>query len=125
MKRLALLLVLFACLATTSAARSQQPTSKPSAPDRENVQRGDTLDIKPSPELQQALDDLAAAVQALARRITSDPELKAAAIQVASGLVTTAHQVVSEQSGVIQEALKTAADRISAQSPQQQGAKKR
>jgi Skp family chaperone for outer membrane proteins len=124
MKRLALLLVLFACLATTSAARSQQPTSKSSAPGRENVQR-DTLDIKASPELQQALDDLAAAVQALARRITSDPELKAAAIQVASGLVTTAHQVVSEQSGVIQEALKTAADRISAQSTQQQGAKKR
>jgi len=124
MKRLALLLVLFACLATTSAARFQQPTSKSSAPARENVQRGDTLDIKPSPELQQALDDLAAAVQALARRITSDPELKAAAIQVASGLVTTAHQVVSEQSGVIQEALKTAADRISAESPQQQRAKK-
>lgn len=124
MKRLALLLVLFACLATTSAARSQQPTSKSSAPGRESVQRNDTLDIKPSPELQQALDDLAAAVQALARRITSDPELKAAAIQVASGLVTTAHQVVSEQSGVIQEALKTAADRISAESPQQQRAKK-
>jgi len=124
MKRIALLLVLFACLATTSAARFQQPTSKSSAPARENVQRGDTLDIKPSPELQQALDDLAAAVQALARRITSDPELKAAAIQVASGMVTTAHQVVSEQSGVIQEALKTAADRISAQSPQQQRAKK-
>lgn len=123
MKRLALLLVLFACLATTSAARSQQPTSKSPAPGRENVQR-DTLDIKPSPELQDALDDLAAAVQALARRITSDPELKAAAIQVASGLVTTAHQVVSEQSGVIQEALKTAADRISAQSTQQQRAKK-
>lgn len=123
MKRLALLLVLFACLATTSAARSQQPTSKSAAPGRENVQR-DTLDIKASPELQQALDDLAAAVQALARRITSDPELKAAAIQVASGLVTTAHQVVSEQSGVIQEALKTAADRISAQSTQQQRAKK-
>lgn len=124
MKRLALLFVLFACLATTSAARSQQPTAKSSAPGRENVQRNDTLDIKASPELQQALDELAAAVQALARRITSDPELKSAAIQVASGLVTTAHQVVSEQSGVIQEALKTAADRISAQSAQQQRAKK-
>ena len=124
MKRLALLLVLFACLATTSAARSQQPTSKSPAPVRESVQRDDTLDIKPSPELQRSLDDLAAAVQALAHRITSDPELKAAALQVATGLVTTAHQVVSEQSVVIQEALKTAADRISAQSAQQQRAKK-
>ena len=125
MKRLALLLVLFACLATTSAARSQQPTSKSPSPGKESVQRADTLDIKPSPELQQSLDDLAAAVQALAHRITSDPELKAAALQVATGLVTTAHQVVTEQSVVIQEALKTAAERISAQSTQQQGTKKR
>ena len=124
MKRLALLLVLFACLATTSAARSQQPTRKSSSPGKENVQRGDTLDIKPSPELQRSLDELAEAVQALAHRITSDPELKAAALQVATGLVTTAHQVVTEQSVVIQEALKTAAERISAQSTQQQGAKK-
>lgn len=125
MKRLALLLVLFACLATTSAARSQQPANKSSLPGRESVQRDDTLDIKPSPELQRSLDELAAAVQALAHRIASDPELKAAAIQVASGLVTTAHQVVTEQSVVIHEALKTAADRISAaQSTQQQRAKK-
>src|SRR5215210_3200539 len=124
MKRFALLLVLFACLATTSAARSQQPTPKSSSPGRESVQRDDTLDIRPSPELQRSLDDLAAAVHALALRITSDPELKAAAIQVATGLVTTAHQVVTEQSVVIQEALKTAADRIAAQSTQQQRAKK-
>jgi hypothetical protein len=124
MKRFALLLVLFACLATTSAARSQQPTAKSSSPDKESIQRDDTLDIKPSPELQRSLDDLAAAVQALAHRITSDPELKAAALQVATGLVTTAHQVVTEQSVVIQEALKTAADRISTQSSQQQRAKK-
>ena len=123
MKRLALLLVLFACLATTSAARSQ-PAHKSSSTGKEKVQRGDTLDIKPSPELQQSLDDLAAAVQALAHRITSDPELKAAALQVATGLVTTAHQVVTEQSVVIQEALKTAAERISAESTQQQRAKK-
>jgi hypothetical protein len=123
MKRLALLLVLFACLATTSAARSQ-PANKSSSTGKERVQRGDTLDIKPSPELQRSLDELAEAVQALAHRITSDPELKAAALQVATGLVTTAHQVVTEQSVVIQEALKTAAERISAQSAQQQRAKK-
>jgi hypothetical protein len=33
---------------------------------------------------------------------------------VASGFVTTAQQVITEQSGVIQQALKTAADKISA-----------
>ena len=39
-------------------------------------------------------------------------------------MVTTAHQVITEQSVVIQEALKTAAERISAQSTQQQRSKK-
>jgi hypothetical protein len=123
MKRFALLLVLFACLATTSAARSQQPSAKAPVPERQSVHR-DSLDLKPSPELQKSLDDLAMAVQALAVRITSDPELKAAAMQVAAGLVTTAHQVVTEQGAVLQEALKTAADRIASQSVPPQRAKK-
>jgi len=123
MKRLALLFVLFACLATTSAARSQQPTTKTPAPGKRTIQV-DSVKLKPSPELQKSLDELTEAVQALALRIASDPELKAAAMQVASGLVTTAHQVVTEQSVVIQEALKTAAERIAAQSTQQQRAKK-
>jgi len=124
MKRLALLFVLFACLATTSAARSQQPTTKTPAPGKRTIEV-DSVKLKPSPELQKSLDELTEAVQALALRIASDPELKAAAMQVASGLVTTAHQVVTEQSVVIQEALKTAAERIAAsQATQQQRAKK-
>ena len=70
--------------------------------------------IKPSPELQKSLDELSVAVQALALRIATDPELKAAAMKVASGFVNTAQQVVSEQAVVLQGALKTAADRIAA-----------
>jgi len=72
----------------------------------------DSLELKASPELQKALDDLAAAVEGLAIRIANDPHLRAAAVQVAAGLVTTAQHVVEENSGVIQEALKTAAERI-------------
>lgn len=125
MKRFALLLVLFVCLATTSAARSQQPTAKTPPSSKQRIQLDDSLKIKPSPELQKSLDDLAEAVQALAHRIASDPELKVAAMQVAAGLVTTAHQVVTEQSVVIHEALKTAAERIAAgQSTQHERSKK-
>jgi len=125
MKRVALLLVLFAGLGATSAARSQQPTVKAPASGKQTSQLDDSLKLKPSPELQKSLDDLAAAVQALALRIASDPELKAAAMKVASGFVNTAHQVVTEQSVVLQEALKTAADRIgAAQSAQHERAKK-
>ena len=114
MKRLALLLCLVAGLAATSAARSQQPTSKAPAPEKRTIQRDDSLKIKPSPELQKSLDALSVAVQALALRIATDPELKAAAMKVASGFVNTAQQVVSEQSVVLQGALKTAAERIAA-----------
>ena len=123
MKRLALLLVLVLGLAAASAARSQQPANEPAA--KSKAARADTVEFKPSPELQKSLDDLAAAVQALAKRIASDPQIKAAAMQVASGAVTTAQQVISEQSVHIQDALKTAAERISAaQSAQRDKVKK-
>ena len=114
MKRIALLFVLVAGLAATSAARSQQPASKTPTQARQAAQRDDSLKFKPSPELQKSLDDLAAAMQALALRIATDPELKAAAMHVASGFVKTAQQVVTEQSVVLQEALKTAGERIAA-----------
>ena len=116
MKRIALLFVLVAGLVATSAARSQQPATKSPSASQQVVQPEDSLKLKPSPELQKSLDELAAAMQALAHRIVNDPELKVAALQVATGVVNTASQVVSEQSVVLQEALKTAAERISSQS---------
>ena len=121
MKRIALLLVLVLGLAAAPAARSQSPAGDPSA--KSKAQR-DTIDLKASPELQKALADLANAIQALAQRIASDPEVKTAAMQVATGVVVTAQQVVAEQSVHIQEALKTAAERISAAQSQHDKVKK-
>ena len=72
----------------------------------------DSLELKALPELQKSLDDLAAAVEALAVRIANDLHLRSAARQVATGFVNAAQQVVEENSIVIQEALKTAAERI-------------
>ncbi len=111
MKRIAILLVLLIGLATTSAARSQQPDNPSKA---KASAQDDSVSFKPSPELQKSLQDLALAVQSLAQRIASDPEIKAAAVRVASGLVTTTQQVVEEESGAIQQALKSAADKIAA-----------
>jgi hypothetical protein len=124
-KRVALLLVLFAAFAAASAARSQQPMEKSSKSAKGEAQAEDSVKFKPSPELQKSLDDLAASVQALAHRIASDPQIRSDAMRVASGLVTTAQRVVTEQSATLHEALKTAADRIaSAQSVQHQPSKK-
>ena len=113
MKRIALLMVLLIGLAVTSAARWQHPMVK-ATPSKSNSRAADSVSFKPSPELQKSLDDLAKAVQALVRRIASDPQIKSAAVQVATGAVTTAQQVVAEQSVNIEAALKAAAERISA-----------
>ena len=121
MKRIALLFVLVLGLAAASAARSQQPGGDPTA---KSGARTDTVDLKASPELEKALADLAAAIQSLAQRIAADPEVKTAAMQVATGVVTTAQHVVAEQSVHIQEALQTAAERISAAQSQHEKAKK-
>ncbi len=101
------ILVLASLLAAAPLAAQTQPNK--TAP---KIELGDSLDLKVSPELEKSLDELGAAVQALAVRIANDPHLRAAAIQVATGFVTTAQQVVAEQSGAIEEALKTAAERI-------------
>jgi hypothetical protein len=123
-KRVALLLVLFAAVAA-SAARSQQPAVKSSGSRKVRAQVDDSVRFMPSPELQKSLEDLAASVQALAQRIASDPKIRSDAMRVASGLVSTTQRVVTEQSVVIQDALKTAADHIAAaQSVQQQPSKK-
>ena len=123
-KRVALLLVLFAALVAASAARSQQPVGKSSSSAKPRTVE-DSIKFKPSPELQKSLDELAASVQALAQRIANDPQVRSDAMRVASGLVNTTQRVVAEQSVVIQEALKTAADRIAAaQSVQHQPSRK-
>lgn len=124
MKRIALFLVLIVGLAASPVARSQQPATKPPAA-KPTRPPADSVDFKLSPELKKSLDDLAAAVQSLAAKIASDPQIRSAALQVASGVVTTAHQVVTEQSVAIQGALKTAAERISSvQAPPHSPAKK-
>jgi hypothetical protein len=123
-KKLALLLVLFAAVSAASAARSQQqPVDRVPDPVK-RVQSADSVDLKISPELKKSLDDLAASVQALAHRIATDPKIRSDAIKVASGLVATAQHVVTEESVVLQGALKTAADRISATQPSPHTAEK-
>jgi hypothetical protein len=92
------------------AAQSQPGKAAPKAAPK--IQVNDSLELKVSPELEKSLDDLAQAVQSLALRIANDPHLRAAAVQVATGFVATAQQVVAEQGEAIEHALKTAAERI-------------
>ena len=102
------LAVFGAALPLAAQTKTDKTTPNPST----TILLGDSVDLKLSPELKKSLDDLAAAVEALALRIVNDPHLRTAALQVATGVVSTTQQVLAEQSDVIQEALKTAADRI-------------
>lgn len=110
--RFARFLVAFAAFMLALPLAAQAQTESSAANAGKTIQLRDSIELKPSPELQKSLDALAAAVQALAIRVATDPELRMAAIQVASGFVLTAQQAVVENSAVIQEALKTAAERI-------------
>ena len=92
------------------AGQTQPNAASPKAAPK--TQGSDSLELKVSPELKQSLDELARSVEALALRIANDPHLRAAALQVATGFVTTAQQVVAEQGDAIETALKTAAERI-------------
>jgi hypothetical protein len=97
-------------VAAPLAAQSQPGKAATKAPPK--IQLNDSLELKMSPELERSLDALAQAVESLALRIANDPHLRAAAVQVATGFVTTAQQVVAEQGEAIEHALKTAAERI-------------
>ena len=97
-----------AALPLAAQTKTDKTAPKPST----TVLLGDSVDLKLSPELKRSLDELAKAVESLALRIVNDPNLRTAALQVATGVVSTTQQVLAEQSDVIQEALKTAADRI-------------
>jgi hypothetical protein len=74
----------------------------------------ETLAAAATPELQRALDQLTASLNALATRIASDPELRSSAVRAARGAADVGEAVIIEQSGALQEALRTLADRIEA-----------
>lgn len=99
---------------TAALPLSAQVQQKQAPKSAITAQKNDSLELKASPELQKSLEELGQAVQALALRVANDPQLRAAALQVASGFVNTAQQVVAENSTIIEEALKTAAEGIAA-----------
>jgi hypothetical protein len=124
MKRLLTAFIIAAIVAACASNAPQRVVQAPVVP-QASVKATDSVFFEASPELRKSLDELAASVQELAHRVATDPQLHAAAMQLASSFVATAQQVVNEQAVVIQEALKTAAQKISdAQATHRAAAKK-
>lgn len=79
----------------------------------------DSVAAAATPELERSLEQLAQSLEIVRSRIMNDPQLRAAAIRAAQGLTDVAHVVVVEQSRVLQDLLRAAADRLAELSVQQ------
>lgn len=125
MKRLSSLAFLVMMFWTHSAA-AQEPADSARARPMDEVQGViedsgieaaiDSIAMSATPELQEALDQLAETMSVIADRIANDPELRTSALRAAEGVVELAQVVVAEQSDVILDVLREAADRISTDS---------
>jgi pyruvate/2-oxoglutarate dehydrogenase complex dihydrolipoamide acyltransferase (E2) component len=110
---------LVALMLAAPAAAAQQPaeaqaSATPSAPPATAQTRtsGDSLSIEITPELQRTLDELAASLDRVGRRIANDPELRASAVRAAQSFVGVAQVIVVQQADILQEALKAMSDRL-------------
>ena len=118
--------VLAVSLAGSSALRAQA-TSQPQQPIKKTqetgkVLKGTTLGGRDSvtiADVQRAADELARTVQAAVKRVSEDPELKVAALTVATNAVNAARLVVEQQSATLQSTLEMLAKQIAAVSDKQ------
>jgi hypothetical protein len=115
---LTVLLVLF----STHSAVAQQPAGAAGEGMRAEIEgiversgiraAVDSIAVASAPEIERTLEELTGTLNVLASRIANDPELRVAAVRAAQSLVGVAQVVVVEQSSILQEALRAAADRI-------------
>jgi hypothetical protein len=101
-------------------AETQLPVSQPAAaaarPAADQLS-GDSLSIEIPADLQRSLDELAATLDRLGRRIANDPELRTSAVRTAQSFVGLAQLIVVQQADLIQDALRTAAERLADVAP--------
>lgn len=118
---------LVALLLSAPAAAAQQPsapTADPAATTSSSpsttVQArttSDSLTIEITPELQRTLDELAASLDRIGRRIANDPELRTSAVRAAQGFVGIAELVVVQQAAILQDVLRSVSERLATLPP--------
>jgi hypothetical protein len=122
--------VLAVSLAGSSALRAQS-TSQPQSSVKKTqeptkVEKGTTLDSRDSvsiADIQRAADELARTVQAAVKKVTEDPQVRIAALKVATNAVSAAQLVVDQQAATLQATLEALAKQIAAVTAQQSKAK--
>jgi hypothetical protein len=125
MKRSAFIILAF--LAAGASAVGAQSPSKPQppvtkAPEPTAAQKGMSVDPRDSvtiADVQRAADDLAIAVQEAVRKVTENPELKVAALKLATNAVNAAQVIVAQQAATLQATLEALAKEVAAATAQQ------
>ena len=97
------LIVAFAAVAFASPAAAQG-ASTPAPTKTDSVTVAD---------LQVAMEQLATTLQALVARVANDPQLRATSLRAAQGAIVLTQVMLEQQTDVLQEALRRAADRLS------------
>lgn len=103
------------------AAGAQQTTAPKPAPKSESktdaaIVARDSVTIA---DVERAAAELAIAVQAAVRKATESPELKVAALKVATNAVAAAQIIITQQAATLQTVLEALAREIAAASAQQ------
>jgi len=123
MKRFAFIIfAVFVTGASTAAkAQSSQPAAKtPTTPSTTQTSKSaDARDSVTIADVQRAADDLAIAVQQVVKKVTESPELKVAALKLATNAVNAAQVVVAQQAATLQATLELLAREVAAVSAQQ------
>lgn len=122
MKRFAFIVfAVFVTGASTVRAQSSQPAAKtPTTPSTAQTPKSaDARDSVTIADVQRAADDLAIAVQQVVKKVTESPELKVAALKLATNAVNAAQVVVAQQAATLQATLELLAREVAAVSAQQ------
>ena len=121
MKRFAFIIfAVFVTGASTAKAQSSQPPAKTPTPSTPQTSKSaDARDSVTIADVQRAADDLAVAVQQVVKKVTESPELKVAALKLATNAVNAAQVVVAQQAATLQATLELLAREVASVSAQQ------
>ena len=93
---------------TQSAAQTAATDTRPTA----DSLRRDSLAVEIPADLRESLAELTATLERLSRRVANDPELRASAVRTAQSFGGVAQFILVQQADLIQDALRTAAERL-------------
>ena len=112
MKRSLLIIIAMILVAASTAHAQAQSPSSPRASAPATPRKSGSIDPRDSvsiADVQRAADDLVIAVQQTVKKVTENPELKVAALKLATSSVNAAQVVVAQQAATLQAALESLA----------------